>query len=316
MRLAEWPSNVRNQYKRMRSYVASNLFYRAYMSFLAHDGTIYAAAITYFALLSLIPFIIFLVAVISFFIRDPDLQQRITDSIVAYLPSDANLDKPIADAVASVANIQSTVLAIPAIVGAAWTASGFFGALRRALNRAFDVKRGPSMVHARLKDLASVLGLSMLLLLSTILTITVGILRTRAFGRFDLLYSDRLWSLVFAALPAVLSFITFLLIFRWVPQHSLGLRDIWIGAFLSALGVEILSRVFAWFVAMVADNDGVYGALGGLISFLGLIYFAAMIVILAAEITRELAVRRAAALSNHAETPAERLPESHMSGTR
>ncbi|MCO5176752.1 MAG: YihY/virulence factor BrkB family protein [Thermomicrobiales bacterium] len=308
MRLPAVPSGVRNQYDRAHSFVTSNPIYRAYMSFLSHDGTIYAAAITYFALLSLIPFVIFLVAVISFFIRDPDLQLRITNSIIAYLPADANLDKPIASAVESVANIQSTVLAIPAIIGAAWTASGFFGALRRSLNRAFDVAVRPSMVHARLKDLASVLGLSLLLLSSTILTITVGILRTRAFGRFDLLYSDRLWSIFFAALPVALSFLTFLLIFRWVPQHGLGLRDIWIGALFSAIGLEFLTRVFAWFVAVVADNDGVYGALGGLISFLGLIYFAAMIVILAAEVTRELAIRRAVDSADH-------VPDPHAPGS-
>jgi len=293
MRLPEVPSGARDQFDRAHSVVSSNLFYRAYKDFAAHDGTIYAAAITFYALLSLIPFVIFGVAILGIFIRDPDMQRTITDHIIGLLPADANLDEPIANAVSSVASIQRSLLGVPAILGAAWTASGVFGALRRALNRAFDVSSKRSFIRSRLTDVGSVIVLTLLLFGSTIATIVLSLIRARAVERFNFIWSNSIWSLVFLLVPIALSFLVFLLAFRWVPRQTLGVRDLWFGALLAAVGFEILKYGFAWYVATIADYDRVYGALGGLISFMGFVYFAAILVIFSAEVSREMASRRA-----------------------
>ena len=291
MRMPEVSPEMRDGFDRARGRIEGNLFYRAYRDFMAHDGTIYAAAITFYALLSMVPFVIFLVAVLGLIIRDPSLQARVVDQIVSFLPADANLDEPIANAVKSVANTESSLVGMTAIIAAGWTASGVFGALRRALNRAFDVPVKRSFIRSRLTDVAAVLALALMLLASTLLTITLSVVRAFALERFGFVWSNWAWSIVFLVLPAVLSFIVFLLAYRWVPSHTLSVRDLWPGALMAALGFEALKIGFSWYVAKFADYDRVYGALGGLISFMAFVYFAAALVIFAAEVSREMAAR-------------------------
>ncbi len=294
MRMPEVPQETRDQFDRARGAVSGNLFWRAYRDFSAHDGTIYAAAITFYALLSMVPFVIFLVAVLGLIIRDQSLQQRVVDQIIDLLPANANLDEPIANAVSAVANTESSLLGVPAIIGAAWTASGVFGALRRALNRAFDVPVKRSFFRSRLTDIAAVVVLALLLMLSTLLTITLGIIRARSVQRFDFVWTSSLWSIAFLVLPAVFSFFVFLLVYRWVPKHTLGVRDLWLGALLAAVGFEALKYGFGVYIATIANYDRVYGTLGGLVSFMAFIYFASALVIYAAEVSRAMAARRLA----------------------
>ncbi|HAX23892.1 MAG TPA: YihY/virulence factor BrkB family protein [Thermomicrobiales bacterium] len=289
MRRQDLLRQARTTYDRAASIVKSNLIYRAANDFLDHDGTIYAAAITFYTLLSIVPFVIFAVAVLGFLIRDPVLQQTVTDRILGMLPADANLDEPVAKAVASVANTESSLVALTAIVAAGWTASGMFGALRRALNRAFVAPARRSLVTSRLVDLGSMIVLVLLLLTSTLVTITLSFIRARSIVRFDFVWSSSAWSLAFFLLPALLSFAVFLLAYRWVPSHSLNIRHLWPGALLAAVGFEVLKIGFSWYVAKFANYDAVYGALGGLISFMAFIYMAAALVIFAAELSREMA---------------------------
>lgn len=292
MRQHEALQRARSNYDRVVAMVQSSLLYRAIQDFLAHDGTIYAAAITFYTLLSIVPFAIFAVAVLGLLIRDPGLQQTVTDKIINLLPADANLDEPVARAVAGLANTESSLVAMTAIFAAGWTASGMFGALRRALNRAFDVPVRRSLVRSRLVDLIAMVVLVLLLLASTLATITLGFIRARSIARFDFVWSNSAWSVVFLLLPTVMSFVIFLLAYRWVPSHTLSIRDLWIGALLAAVGFEGLKLGFSWYIAKFANYDAVYGALGGLISFMGFIYAAAALIIFAAEINRELSGRR------------------------
>ena len=76
-------------------------------------------------------------------------------------------------------------------------------------------------------------------------------------------------------------------------DRHIGPSDDQIATMLAAVGFEILKYGFAWYVATIADYDRVYGALGGLISFMGFVYFAAILVIFSAEVSREMASRRA-----------------------
>lgn len=293
MRMPSVPGDLRDEFDRARSIVVGNLFWRAFRDFQSHDGTVYAAAMTFYALLSTVPFVIFLVAILGFFIRDPVLQQRVVDQIVGLLPADANLDEPIANAVAGIANTESSIVAMTAIIAAAWTASGAFGGLRRALNRAFDVPVRRSFVRSRLTDLVAMLVLVLLLMISTLVTISLSVIRTRSIERFNFVWSSTIWSITFFVLPAVLSFIIFLLAYRWVPSHTLNVRELWVGALLAAVGFEALKLGFSWYIAKFADYDAVYGTLGGLISFMGFVYFAAALIIYAAEVGREMAARQA-----------------------
>jgi membrane protein len=268
---------------------SGDVFWRAWQSFSRSDGTVYAAAMTYYALLSLFPFLIFLVSLFGIVIRDASLRDQVIHQILQQLPEGVNIDQQVRDTVTGVAKSNSGLLGLAAIFGAAWTSSGVIGSLRRALNRAFDVPTKRSYFHRRAQDIAGVIVVSLLLLLSTLLTLALGVIRSRASEQFYGLPLNGLWSIAFQIVPLILSFIVFLMVYRIVPNHTLGFRDLWVGALIAAFGFEAAKTGFSLYITNFGRYDQVYGALGGIVTLLVFVYLVSIMTILAAEVSSEMA---------------------------
>lgn len=287
----QW-DNLKTRLSVLRRYRAVDIAVRGWGEFSRDDGTVYAAAMTYYALLSLFPFLIFLVAIFGLVLGDPELQEQVVDEIVNQLPAGTNLDDQVRAVVEGVAETDKSILGLTAIVGAAWTASGVFGALRRGLNRAFDVPMARSFIHGRLRDLSAVFAVIVLLLVSTALTATLRIIRAQSSERFDGFLANAAWSLVSFCVPLGVSFAVFLLVYRWIPNHTLGWRDLRVGALIAAVGFELAKVGFSFYLGNFGRYDQVYGALGGVVAFLVFVFLVSVLTLLAAEIDSELAKDR------------------------
>jgi membrane protein len=272
---------------------AGRLIERAIRDYGRDDGSIYAAAITYYLLLSIFPLLIVIVAVLGLLARDPDFQIEVVDLIVRQLPSGSGVRDQVDTIINGIARPRSGLVGLVAFVGALWTASGVFGALRRALNNAFDVPMKRSYFRGRLRDLASVAAVVVLVIASTALTVTLALLRSYLSRWFDGALSNVGWGLIFLLLPLVLSFAFFLLLYRLIPNHTLRWGELWLGALIAAVAFELAKALFTIYLATFASYDEVYGALGSLIALLVFIFIVANITILSAEIASEVAKARA-----------------------
>jgi membrane protein len=88
-------------------------------------------------------------------------------------------------------------------------------------------------------------------------------------------------------LPGLLSFIVFMLIYRYVPNAPASFRDVWPGALLAAVLFEVLKNVFAIYIANFNNYDVAYGALGGILLFLMWTYLTSNILLIGAELASE-----------------------------
>lgn len=287
----QW-NRIKSRLTVLRRYRAVDLAVRGWSEFSSDDGTVYAAAMTYYALLSLFPFLIFLVAVFGLVLGDPALQRQVVDEIVRQLPEGTNLDQQVRSVVEGVAETEKSLLGLTAIVAAGWTASGVFGALRRGLNRAFDVPMARSFIHGRIRDLLAVGVVIVLLMLSTALTATLRIVRAQSTERFDGVVANAGWSIVAFCVPIIVSFVVFLLVYRWVPNHTLGWRDLRVGALIAAVGFELAKVGFGYYLGNFGRYDEVYGTLGGVVAFLVFVFLISVLTILAAEVDSEIAKDR------------------------
>jgi membrane protein len=266
-----------------------DLLERAIRDYVSSHGSIYAAAITYYLLLSLFPLMVVTVAAIGLLARDPGFQKQVVDQIMTVLPTGAGVQDQVEDLVASVARPQSGVVGVVALVGAIWAASGVFGALRKSMNIAFNVTEGHSFIHGRLHDLLSVLGVVLMAMMSTALTVTLGWVRSYTARWLDGPLAGVGWQVFNLLLPLVFSFLFFLLIYRLIPSQRLRVRDVWVGALLAAVGFEALKLVFSFYLVNFATFTEVYGAIGSMIALLVFVFMTASITILGAEIASESA---------------------------
>jgi membrane protein len=272
----------------IRRVSAMDVAWRAAKNYADHGGTIYAAAMSYYVLFSLFPLLLFGVAALGLLVRDPSVQERTVSAIVNQFPPEVNLRNQVEAVVAGVAGRYVTALGLLGGPAAVWTASGVFGTLRRALNRAFDVPGAQSFIHGKVVDLVSVLGVMGLVALSITATAVLGLVRAFADAYVAGLLATVVWGVVYFLVPFGLSFVTFLVVYRLIPNRRVRLSDLWIGALLAAVGFEVAKAGFSLYVANFGRYQEVYGALGGAVLFLFFVYVVSSIVIFAAEVTSEL----------------------------
>jgi membrane protein len=101
----------------------------------ADDATHMAAGVSYYAVLSLFPLILALVAVLGIFLPSETIQEEIFGFFERNLPGTVDVLKE---------NIEQVIqfrgaIGLVGIVLLLWTASAMFGAVSRTINRAWDV---------------------------------------------------------------------------------------------------------------------------------------------------------------------------------
>lgn len=268
---------------------AQGVVRRAIGDFVRHDGGVYAAAVAYHVLLSLFPLVVVSVAAFGLFASGA-AGSRLVNDLLDQIPPGTLRNQ--VRAVASAPAVGSGLLGLAGLLGGAWTASGMFGALRRALNNAFDVPSARPFYHSRLLDLTSVVAILSLGLVSALLTAALSAARALA-GRLGIERVAAIaWTLVAIPLPIFISTLVFLLAYRLLPNHRLVVRDLWAGALTAACGFELAKAAFGFYLSRFGRYEVVYGTLGGAAAFLVFVYLVAVVAIFGAEIAAEVAKER------------------------
>ena len=110
---------------------------RTYKRFLEHQGNANAAAIAYYTLFSVFPLTLLLISVGSFFLDPAQAQEAALTLVGAYLPTAVELVERNIERVLALRGTAGII----GVLGFVWSASGVFGSLSRAINRAWDVER-------------------------------------------------------------------------------------------------------------------------------------------------------------------------------
>src|SRR5438045_4242960 len=149
---------------------ALRLAWRAFVRFQDHNGPDRAAAVAYYALMSLLPMLIFLISVGVAFMGSFEAAYRGTLFLISGVV--VHLDQRTLDALRTFVE-RSLRFRIPALFLLAWTSRRIFGSLFSALERIFGVP-GRSFARGNLLALGMVLVAGLGLLLTMVFTMTVA----------------------------------------------------------------------------------------------------------------------------------------------
>jgi membrane protein len=266
-----------------RSWVLTKHVFKSYQRDHAPQ---HAAAISYYVLFSLAPLAIVAVSVAGFVLTD-QMRTDLVNTILDAIPlSETDGRSAVEDAIESVRRVGGPA-AVVGLLAMLWTASSMFAAIRRALNVVWDIAEPRPWFQGKLIDFAQIGMLSVVMLSSLVATLILRGVREASAGAFGPLAADNpLWELPPIVVPAVLSFCTFVLIYRVVPETHPHWRDIVPGALVGTVLFEALKNLFALYVANFNSYDVVYGSLAGVLLFLLFVHLAASILLVGAEVAR------------------------------
>ena len=263
---------------------------RTLVSFYEDQMTHHAAALTYYALMSLFPAALLGLSLLGLLGQYPETY----DAIIGYLHEVAPdwvvtaLDRSLQQALQS-KGTAATALAISVVI-AFYGTTGVLEAARRALNIVFEIDRGRSFVRRKLVDIASTVVLLALALATGILVFVGGGFAEDLLGFIGLGGSAaEVWSIARWPAAVLMAMLGFSYIYFITPdvEHR-SWRWMTPGAVIGVLGWLLASWGFSTYVSSVADVGAVYGAFGGAIVLLAWIWLTNVALLFGAELNAEI----------------------------
>jgi membrane protein len=281
-RPAEKPSDLR-----VRSWWG--VLKRTVREFQEDNLTDWAAALTYYGILSLFPALIALVSILG--LVGTSATQPLIDNLGSFAPGPTK--EILTNALNGLAASKGAagVLFIVGLAGALWAASGYVGAFIRAANSIWDVGEGRPIWKTIPLRLTVTLVMIVLLVVSAVMVVVTGPLADRVgslIGVGSVVVT--IWDIVkWPVLIALVSFMFAILYyaapnvrqpgFRWVTPGGITAVLLWIAA----------SAAFAVYVATFGSYNKTYGALAGIIVFLVWLWISNVALLLGAELNAEVA---------------------------
>jgi membrane protein len=255
----------------------------------------WAAALTYYGVLSLFPGLLVLVSVLGLFGEravDPLLE-----SLGGFTPG------PVRDlltqAVQGLQRSQGSagVVAIIGLAVALWSASGYVGAFMRASNAIYDVPEGRPIWKTVPLRIAVTLITGLMVVVAMITVVLTGPLAERAGALIGLEETTVLvWDIAkWPALVILVALIFALLYWASPNAKPSGFRWISPGGLLAVVLWILASLGFSVYVANFGSYNKTYGVLGAAIVFLIWLWLTNIAILLGAEFDAELERGRAIA---------------------
>jgi membrane protein len=248
-----------------------------------------AAALTYYAVLSIFPALVVIVSLLGVFGQG----ERTTDAVLQIAgdlaPGSAvdTLRAPIEQLVESP---SAGFALIAGIVGALWSASGYIGAFGRAMNRIYEIDEGRPVWKLRPLQLVLTLGALVAAAAAALMLAVSGPVATaigNIIGAGDValtVWDIARWPLILALM--ILAVATLYYATPNVQQPKF--RWISVGAGIAIVTWVIASLLFGLYVANFGSYNKTYGALAGVIVFLLWLWITNLALLLGAEVDAEL----------------------------
>ena len=261
---------------------------RTVSEFRADNLTDWAAALTYYAVLSIFPALIVLVSILG--LAGDSATNAVLDNINELGPGPAQ--DIISGAIKQIAASQGTagVAFVLGLVAALWSASGYVGAFSRASNVIYETEEGRPFWKLRPLQIAMTLVLLLLVALSAIAVVISGPLTSEVGKLFGIegtavtVFNIVKWPVIVVVVITMLA-----ILYYGAPnvRHP-GFRWITPGGILAVLLWILASAGFALYVANFASYNETYGSLAGVIVFLVWLWISNVAVLLGAEMNAEL----------------------------
>ncbi len=243
-----------------------------------------AAQLAYYFLLSIFPFLIFMITLIGY---TPLKTEDVLGLIKQYAPG-VNL-QIITQNIRSVLEQRNTGLLSFGIIAAVWSASNALSAMMNALDRAYKVEGKRSFLKAR----SVAVGLTFIMMFVILVALLLPV-----FGHW-------IGMLIFSLLEISATFLVFWEFFRWfvsfcviilvfmiiyyfAPNKRLKIKEVTVGAIFTTVGWQAVSYAFSYYVNNFGNFSATYGSLGGIIILMVWFYLTALIIILGGELNAAL----------------------------
>ncbi|MET0145853.1 MAG: YihY/virulence factor BrkB family protein [Ilumatobacteraceae bacterium] len=262
---------------------------QAWAEFRRDECTDLAAALTYYAVLSLFPALLAVISLLGVFGQGRSTTDTVLELVERIGQQDAvdQLREPITQMTQTNAAGFALVFGL---LGALWSASGYVGAFGRAMNRIYEVDEGRPFWKLR--------PLNLVITVVTVVLAAVVLLGLVVSGPFAREIGDTLglgdttvtlWNVVkWPIMLIVVVFVVAVLYYATPNVKQPKFRWISVGAGLAIVVWVLASGAFGLYVANFGSYNTTYGSLAGVIILLLWLWLTNLALLLGAEVDAEI----------------------------
>lgn len=253
------------------------------VEFYNSNNLTFAASIAYYTLLSMFPFLLLVLSALA----------RITVSGTAGGPTLLDLVSGVLPSRFEFLALQFGTLAstplnlsVAGTIITLWASMGVFGAITSAVNHAWGVEKNYSFLKHKLVAFIMMMTAGILAVVALTLASAAQVVEANWFSDVLARYPHlgHLSGIIYAnaITPAFIAVVG--LVYYFVPNTHVRLRDVWFGAALAGILWRLAFSGFAFYVRDVSRFT-VHGSIAAVIVFLIWIYLSAVILLYGVEVT-------------------------------
>jgi len=248
-----------------------------------------AAAIAYYAIFSLFPLLLFLIAIYSSVLKSDELKAQVLTSCDQFLPGSRDI---VSENIRQVIELRGTVGLLGMIV-LLWSATGVFAGIAQNINQAWKNAPARHFLHERFLALSMIAGLICFVVVSLIATAAFNLtIQIAPLMGHEVMAGMSFAGRWFVRLMPFFGILTlFTLLYRLVPNTRVRWREAFSGALCAAGCWEVTKEVFAWYLGSDWNSyQLVYGSLAAVVALLLWVYICSIIILFGAHLSAGIAL--------------------------
>jgi membrane protein len=257
--------------------------WRALVRLVNTNDLTHAAAIAYYALLSLFPFLLLVISMFGSITADEGDRLAVLGFVFRYFPTQFDFVNTQLDAFRQT-RVQVGVAGALALI---WASLGVFGAVTSAVNDAWGVEKQRSFLKHRMVSFLMLVAGGGVMIFGLLLVGAVEVAQASWFGvmltRFRWLQA--LQTLTFTYSATIVLILAVGLVYYFIPNAKTRFRDVWVGAVLTGLLWRVAFGGFSWYIGRSGSLTFIHGSIAAVVVFLLWIYVSSVILMYGVEFT-------------------------------
>ena len=268
------------------------LLKEVFKGFSDHKITKMSGALAYYTVFSMAPLLVVVIALCGIFLEREAVEGQVYAVLQGFIGPDTagQLQELVKNAAIGNSGLAAVVGVITLLVGA----TTVFAEIQDSVNQIWGIKPKPKrgwlkFLQNRFLSFSIIVSLGFLLLVSLVITGLIEGFSNRLQQSFPDI-AVVVFYCINLLLTLAVSMLVFAVIFKVLPDAAIHWKDVWVGAFITAL-LFLLGKFAISFYISQTKVGSTYGAAGSLAVLLVWIYYSSIILYIGAEFTRAFAVK-------------------------
>jgi membrane protein len=268
-----------------------NLLKLTYQGWKEDNASRLSAALAYYTIFSLAPLLLLVISITGLFWEQEAVQSQVMNQIEGLVGAEGRTF--VSDLLTSASNPAEGITAtVVGIITLLLGALGVFNELHNSLNIIWEVEEQETkgflqtikkVIFSRFLSFTMILGIGFLLLVSLVVSAGLSAVQETIGNAIPL--SEVIWQIVNLVISIGVITVLFALIYKFLPDAEIAWRDVWLGAFVTAVLFSLGKALIGLYLGNSAVASS-FGAAGSLVLLLVWIYYSAQILFFGAEFTK------------------------------